>query len=257
LFLLIGGQAAVYYGASYFTQDLDLWVRPSPEDFAALLRALASIDARVHKLTPPISMRYVRAGHGFHFRLPQRHGTSAYLDILGLPPRVGAFDRALRRSIAAHTPWGIVPTVAIEDLVELKKTNRPGDYEVISRLARIRLASESRPRWRLLRWATENTFRGEDFVALMRTYGASSAWDTAVRDPLLCRMAARIQRGQAPAARDLQRLEERIAGKMWRLMDRGRSYWLPRIAELRRLRTSKALLPEGTPVRILPPPARR
>lgn len=28
-YLLIGGQAAILYGASHFTQDLDLWVDPA------------------------------------------------------------------------------------------------------------------------------------------------------------------------------------------------------------------------------------
>jgi len=40
-YLLISGQAAVLYGAATFTQDIDLWVRPTAENAGRLLRALA------------------------------------------------------------------------------------------------------------------------------------------------------------------------------------------------------------------------
>jgi hypothetical protein len=137
--LLIGGQAAILYGASHFTQDLDLWVRPDPANLEAVLRSLARVGARVHKLTPPFTLEWARRGHGFHFVIPQARRLPAYVDIMGFPPRVGAFGSAFRRGRRMKTPWGVLKVVSVEDMIELKKANRAGDYEVISRLVRIRL----------------------------------------------------------------------------------------------------------------------
>ena len=68
-FLLISGQACVLYGASQFTEDVDLWVRPSTRDLRGLLKALAAAGAVVHKLTPKPTLSRMRRGHGFHFRI--------------------------------------------------------------------------------------------------------------------------------------------------------------------------------------------
>lgn len=38
-YLLIGGHAAILYGAAQFTQDLDVWIAPSRAETLAFLRA--------------------------------------------------------------------------------------------------------------------------------------------------------------------------------------------------------------------------
>ncbi len=138
-YLLISGQASVLYGAAEFSEDVDLWVSPEARNFRALVFALRDAEARVHKLTPPLDPSLARGGHGFHFLLPSEGDEPRYLDIMGKPPRVGTFAAARRRAVVMKTPLGEMPVVAIVDLVELKKTRRLGDYEVISRLAVARL----------------------------------------------------------------------------------------------------------------------
>ena len=69
-YLLISGQATVLYGASTFSEDVDLWVEPQAQNWRRLLAALADCDARVYKLTPPLTAGFARRGHGFHFTLP-------------------------------------------------------------------------------------------------------------------------------------------------------------------------------------------
>jgi len=69
-YLLISGQAAVLYRASTFSEDVDVWVAPSAPNWSRLLEALGDCDARVYKLTPPLTLPYVRRGHGFHFTIP-------------------------------------------------------------------------------------------------------------------------------------------------------------------------------------------
>ena len=246
-YLLMGGQAAILYGAAHFTQDLDLWIQPSPKNVRAFLRALSRVDARVHKLTPPLSARWVERGHGFHFLVPQGGRSDAYLDALGRPPRVGKYADSARRARRMTTPWGRIPVVAIEDLVELKKTNRPGDYEVISRLVRVRLGEPGEPAARLLSWAIRNTFRVEDLLAIGAAYGAGIRGG----GPPVRKLMRVLCRGGHPAESAVASAGKELDRKMARLLERGREYWLPRIRDLRSLRSEGGLIPEGTPVRNL------
>ena len=41
-YLLISGQASILYGAATFSEDIDVWIRPSPANAARLLSALAA-----------------------------------------------------------------------------------------------------------------------------------------------------------------------------------------------------------------------
>jgi hypothetical protein len=223
-YLLISGQASILYGAATFSEDIDIWVRPSPQNLARMLRALASCRARFYKLTPPVTVRFARAGHGFHFAVPGRIPT--YLDVMGRPPRVGSFDAAARRARWVSTAWGRLPVVSIEDLVALKKTRRLADYDVITNLVQARLREEPRPGRGLLRWAARNAFRAEDRLSYLRRLGASV---TAAR----CR---------AEISRELARCQARDT-----------AYWRRIIRELRRLRADDRLVPLGLPVAAVVP----
>src|SRR6185436_3559751 len=122
-YLLISGQASILYGAATFSEDIDLWVNPTQANLDNLIRSLAACRARIYKLTPPLTLRNFRRGHGFHFTLPARPDP-VYLDIMGRPPRVGSFAAAWRRAQVMKTGWGRLPVVSIEDLIALKKTRR-------------------------------------------------------------------------------------------------------------------------------------
>lgn len=220
-YLLISGQASILYGAATFSEDVDIWLKPTPENVRRFLRALASCGARVHKLTPPLEMRFLRRGHGFHFRIPARPDP-LYLDVMGCPPRVGSFAASARRARRMTTGWGTLPVVSIEDLVALKKTRRLADYEVISNLVAIRLAEEDRPSKVLLRWAAANAFRAEDRAAYRRLLGVASS----------------VERCRREILRDIDALQREDT-----------IYWRRRIAELRRLRRAGLLLPQGAPAK--------
>ena len=71
-YLLISGQASILYGAATFSEDVDLWIAPTEANIGRFIRALHRSKAVVHKLTPPLTQRHFRRGHGFHFRVPAR-----------------------------------------------------------------------------------------------------------------------------------------------------------------------------------------
>jgi hypothetical protein len=219
-YLLISGQASILYGAATFSEDVDLWIQPAPANVRRVLGALASRRARVHKLTPPLETRFLRAGHGFHFIVPGRP-LPVYLDLMGKPPRVGSFSACRRSARLLDTDWGLIAVVGLEDLIALKKTRRFVDYEVISNLVSIRLSEEDSPSRKLLRWAARSTFRAEDRVMFLRSLGAPTS----------------LARCRTAIAREVKRLQERDA-----------RYWRTRIAELRRLRRAGKLWQEGAPV---------
>lgn len=246
-YLVIGGQAAILYGAAHFSQDLDLWIDPSDDNVRRFVDALGGMGARVHKLTPPLSRKHLSRGHGFHFVVPLSGGI-VYVDVMGCPPRVDRFAAARRRAPILSTPWGALPVVSIPDLVELKKTNRPADYEVITRLAMIRAGQEARPSPRLLKWALDHLFRVEDVAEFLARFGGRLGRNLPPGMGWVRRWIAALRRGRRLTMAEMDRAARALGAKAGRLQARGRRYWIPRLEELRVLRAEGGLIPEGTPV---------
>ncbi|MBI3857998.1 MAG: hypothetical protein HY293_20150 [Planctomycetes bacterium] len=239
--LLISGQACVLYGAALFTEDVDLWLRPTARDLRALLESLASAGARVHKLTPPLTLSMLKRGHGFHFLIPP----DTYLDVMGRPPRVGTFASAWSRARRIETDWGRLRVVCPEDLVLLKRTNRIADYETISNLVRLRVEEEPGDP-ALLRWALGNTFDVEDLAAFARQ--APGQLTRGLRRKAVASLLP-LPRGDKaiPSAR-LERAARHLALESAEVQARGRRYWLPLLRELKKLRSVGRLITPGTPV---------
>jgi hypothetical protein len=133
--LILGGQAAIAYGVSQFTQDADLWIEPTVRNVARLRNALKSLRARPRFL-PPLELRHLKRGHGIHFVLPYGNG-SFYLDLLGKPPRVGSFADAWRDATVVNWRGLGIRILDVRRLVDTKKTNRDQDYIVIQRLSEL------------------------------------------------------------------------------------------------------------------------
>ncbi len=240
-YLLISGQACVLYGASSFTEDIDLWVRPAPSDWGPFLRALAKLGALVHKLTPPLDLRLMRRGHGFHFLAPP----DAYIDVMGRPPRVGRFAGPWSRARLMNTDWGRIRVAAPEDLVLLKRTNRPSDYETISNLVKLRVA-EAPGDLGILRWGLLNTFSAEDLASFaLSAVGRISAWPRRPSLQALTPLAPGMKSVPAARRREAARL---LALEAVECQERGRRYWVPILRELRDLHREGKLIPPGTPV---------
>jgi len=216
-YLLISGQATVLYGAAMFSEDVDLWIHPTPANARKLLLALADRRACVYRLTPALTLRNMRAGHGFHFVVPGQP-LDTYLDIMAQPPRVGSFGSAKHRSRSMRTDWGVLPVVHPVDLVEIKKTRRLADFDIITNLVLLYLAEKPEPGKAVLRWAAENCFRPEERAAIL----------------------ARLGRLQT-----VTECARHIAKEVLDLQARDRAYWSTIIDELRMMRREGKLLADG------------
>ena len=135
--MLISGQATVLYEAATFSEDIDLWVAPDADNWQKFIQALQKLEAKVYKLTPPIKPKFIQKGHGFHFEfLPTDKGNVWFLDVVGVVPRVGTFQKAWGNIEFYETEWGTIPVMGLRDLVEIKKTRRLENYPIISNLVR-------------------------------------------------------------------------------------------------------------------------
>jgi len=241
-YLLISGQASVLYGASTFSEDIDLWLAPTSLNFRRFTKALSQLDAAVYKLTPPLEPGYAKRGHGFHFLLPDEY-TPAYLDVMGKPPRVGSFRLAHKKSNRILCDWGKIPVVSIRDLVELKKTRRLADYEVISNLVKIHLSDRSKQTD--LEWGLKNVFRIEDADWIFKKIPNSRK--TAIR------IGRKWLKAMAESGTNFryQEIQSLLAQEIASLQHQDVLYWQPVIEELRTMRKNRILLKQGTPVQSL------
>ncbi len=116
--LVIGGQAAILYGAAHFTQDLDVWIDPADANVRRFLIALADRKSRVHKLTPPVRAPFVRRGHGFHF---------VVRDLLRRPARIESAARHI--AAAAHRLQAAGRRYWLPRIAELRELRASGGLQ--------------------------------------------------------------------------------------------------------------------------------
>lgn len=134
-YVTIGGMAIQAYGGQRLTQDLDVTIASSSENFACLAKALVDLDARIlgphgqrSRSVPSAAM--LASGDQWH--LITAHGP---LDVITLPARLGSF--AAMRERAHEIPLGdvIVPVAHRDDLITLKRAaGRPQDLADIELL---------------------------------------------------------------------------------------------------------------------------
>jgi hypothetical protein len=165
------------------------------------------------------------------------------------PPRVGGFAAAKKRARIEDSDWGRLPVVAEEDLVLLKRTNRPQDYAVISRLAMLRIseiAGSAKPPRTLIRWASCNAFSVEDLADLVHRFSSYLRPTDGVAPRATRRLLTLHKRAVEPSPADIAFAERELLRAMAASIEAGRAYWIPRLRELRHLRKTGRLWPEGT-----------
>jgi hypothetical protein len=246
-YLLISGQATVLYGAASFSEDIDLWLKPTEENCARFLSALQRCRARYYKLTPKMTVQNLTRGHGFHFVLPL-DDVDVFLDIMGQPPRVGEFSSSFEKVRWMTSEWGRLPTVALKDLVEIKKTQRIEDYPVVSKLA---LRWFDQPECIVspseFEWATNNIFTTDALRTLFEEHPGANAIGQSEASPM--RAFATDAASGNPIPPDVENEVSRwLQERMLSHQQADRAYWRSIVAELRQLRAEGELVAEGKPV---------
>jgi hypothetical protein len=247
-YLLISGQATVLYGAATFSEDIDLWLNPATENVERFRNALAAAGGRYYKLTPPLEPTFVNAGHVFHFTLGNAPGDEVFLDVMARPPRTREFSAAFAECRHFPTEWGVLPTVGIPDLVELKKTQRLGDYPIISALTLRHLEERSAAvSGADLAWAAANLFTIDSFFAFSQAFPQWIHSAPPGTPPSLLATASRPLDEFPDEV--LAEISQWIAEAVARHQLADRLHWRKIIAELRELRAQGQLMTEGAPVR--------
>lgn len=113
-YLLVGAFALAAHGAPRFTGDLDVWVRPSPENARRVLRALARFGAPVaaHGLTVA---DLSSPGGVYQMGIPPRR-----IDVLTAIDGV-SFDEAWPGRLRGRLGNVPVPFLGLRDLVRNKR----------------------------------------------------------------------------------------------------------------------------------------
>ncbi len=127
-YVTIGGVAMQAHGGQRFTQDLDVVIESSPDNYARLALALKGLDARILGPGGQVSAKVPSAellGSSDRWRLVTTDGR---LDILTPPAHLGSFAEMFARAHKVPLACGEVPVAHREDLLELKRNaGRPQD----------------------------------------------------------------------------------------------------------------------------------
>jgi hypothetical protein len=126
-YLLVGAYALAAYGVPRATGDIDIWVRPSPENAEKVRAALATFGAPLFDLTiDDLS----RPGTVFQIGVPPGR-----IDILTSISGV-TFDEAWPRRTSVSLPGVVAPVIGRADFVLNKRaTGRPKDLADLALLA--------------------------------------------------------------------------------------------------------------------------
>jgi hypothetical protein len=133
-FLLMGGQACVFYGAAEFSRDSDIILLLESENLERFSRALEELQARPIAV-PPFSPDYLKRGHAAHFRCHHPEASGIRIDVMAVLRGVASFEELWNRRTTVETETGTrIDLVSLPDLVQTKKTQRDKDWPVIRRL---------------------------------------------------------------------------------------------------------------------------
>lgn len=133
-FLLMGGQACVFYGAAEFSRDTDIALLLDPANLDRLRSALDELQAR-RIAVPPFDPDYLKRGHAVHFRCQNQEANGVRLDVMAVMRNVAPFEELWQRRRTLEVGEGLhIELMGVDDLVKAKKTQRDKDWPMIRRL---------------------------------------------------------------------------------------------------------------------------
>jgi len=128
-FLLMGAYALAAHGYPRATMDIDVWVMPSPENAAAVLRALGRFGAPLHGLTiadlqkddtifqigvAPRRIDIITGASGLHFE--DAFTRSTEINIEGIQVRIPSIDDLIRNKKASGRTKDLADAETLESL---------------------------------------------------------------------------------------------------------------------------------------------
>lgn len=130
----MGGQACVFYGAAQFSKDIDFVLLANEENFQRLHAALGELQAR-RIAVPRFDPAALARGHAVHFRCSAPGVEGLRVDVMTRHRNLPEFDELWeRRTVVAEDEAGGFDLLAVEDLVQAKKTQRDKDWPMIAAL---------------------------------------------------------------------------------------------------------------------------
>ena len=225
-FLLIGGQACVFYGAAEFSRDTDIVILAEPANMKKLSSALKSLDAEPIAV-PPMSVKYLKKGHAVHFRCRHPDAESILIDVMSVLRGVASFPTLWRRRTTIETEDGEqYDIISLPDLVRAKKTQRDKDWPMLRRLLEAYyVQNQQAPSNEQIRFLLMELRTPSLLIELASVY-QKVCNELARRRPLL----GHARRGDDEALAQAMKQEE------WREREADRVYWLPLRKELEQLR---------------------
>lgn len=221
----MGGQACVFYGAAEFSRDLDLLILADTANLDRLRNALADLQAEAIAV-PALGAECLQKGHAVHFRCHRPDVEGLRIDLMSRYREGPGFDDLWNRRTAIEIEGEAVDLLALEDLVQAKKTQRDKDWPMIARLMeRSYLTRDTAPSRGLVEFWLRELRSPELLIELAAMHGGVA------REVAPARAAV-----GAALARDAGQVAHALAAEEAEERRRDREYWQPLRVELEMLR---------------------
>jgi hypothetical protein len=228
-YLLMGGQACVFYGAAEFSRDCDIAILCEPTNLSRLESALDELQAESIAV-PPFEVDYLMRGHAVHFRCHAAGAENIRVDVMATMRGVDSFDLMWSRRTSLLDESGFtVELMSLPDLVAAKKTQRDKDWPMIRRLveANYALHRDAPSAEQVQFWLMEA--RTPEILMELAKRLPSNAAEAAHRRPLVAQAIAE----------NTEELRQLLADEQETERAADRAYWEPLKRELEQLRQGR------------------
>jgi predicted nucleotidyltransferase len=133
-FIVVGGLAAMAYGAQYQTQDLDICYERTRSNYKHLMAVLQPLHAKLVDVPADLKVPFDESSltQGTNFTLMTDEGR---LDLLGELSGVGGYRELLPNSIEIEVAGTVCSVASLEQIIRSKEAaNRPKDQLVLPEL---------------------------------------------------------------------------------------------------------------------------
>jgi hypothetical protein len=229
--LLIGGQAAILYGASEFSRDIDFAILLDQNNLHRIELALRELKAE-QIYFPSLQMEYLERGHACHFRCKLPEIYDFRVDIMGKLRGCEDFEVLWKRREIITVLSGInVNVISLSDLVQSKKTQRDKDWYMIKRLVEADILHSKKISKEKLEWWFMECRTPELLIDLANKYPIAAKKNSKKRPSVKYAIKA-----------DISKLSETITKEEKIERKKDVKYWAPLKKELEEMRRIKQQL---------------